>query len=59
MHIQLKKERTCFRKVNNRKEKKKINIFLSICLHNIISCGTSVEPLNYAKDTTTCVHVKI
>lgn len=39
--------------------KRKKYFFLSICLHNIVSCGTSVEPLNYAKDTTTYVHVKI
>ena len=29
----------------------KLNIFLSICLHNIIPSGTGVESLNSVKDT--------
>ena len=41
-------------------EKKKIlNTFLSICLHNSISRGDRVGPLDTAKDTNKCVNNRI
>ena len=45
--------------VEKRKAKeKKLNIFLSICSHNIVSPGTPVETGNSTKDITNTYIIK-